>query len=298
MADAAQKGLGDAAAGAGLGASFGGPYGAGIGGVLGGLFGLFSGSDSTPQAPLFSDINLAHDNPQLYQQLQAQQAMVNQAQAAYTSRTRGETAQEQAQYQQMMGQQNQAAGARGMLGTAQGQQAQEAAALNFNNQLNANRMQQQNQLFGNWQSGQQNLTNATQAGLQQTYNAEMVPYQQSIGQAGNQNQMYSGLMSGGLSMLGQGLNSYNNNQTLQQIAAQNGMLPPGFTYGQNGQGVNFQGGQGGGYNAPIPPGVGGGLNQMSPASYQQMMEQNSFNNAFAGNPQTNAYGMMQQGQYQ
>jgi hypothetical protein len=264
--------------------------------VLGGLFGLFSGSDSTPQAPLFSDINLQQDNPELYQQLQAQQAVVNQAQAAYTARTRGETAQEQAQYQQMMGQQNQAAGARGMLGTAQGQQAQEAASLNFNNQLNANRMQQQNQLMGNWQQGQQNLTNATQAGLQQTYNAEMVPYQQAIGQAGNQNQLYSGLVGGGLSMLGQGLNNYNNNQTLQQIAANGGSLPPGFTYGAQGQGVGYQGSNS---NPALPAYVGGGLNQMSPAMYQQQQQIGAFNNAFQPNPQANyAMGMMQQGQYQ
>ena len=232
MASAVQAGLSDAVAGAGAG-SFLGPYGAAIGAGAGGLLGLLFGGSSTPTAPTFSDINLEQDNPTLWAQLQNQQNVVNQIQQLYTQRAQGMTPQEQQQYNQQMGQTGQALAHSGMAGTSQGLAQSNQASQNYLNNIAQRIMQQQQTLGSELTGAQQGLTNATAQGLQQTYNAQMVPYQQAIGQAGNQNQMYNGLFQGGASLLGQYL-GHNTQPPNGGVLPQGyGMGPQGLTAPQN-----------------------------------------------------------------
>lgn len=248
MATGLQAGISDAGAGAGVGSLVGGPYGAAIGGALGFLGGSLFGGSSTPTAPLFSDINLAKDNPTLYAQLQSQQNVVNQLQQLYNQRSTGMTPNEQAELQQSQGQLAGSLASRGMAGTSAGQAAAYGNAIQNQNNVASRIQQQQQQLAQELSGAQSGLTSATQSGLNQTMEGMYAPYNQQLQQGSNQNQMYNGLFQGGLSLLGGALNR-NNIQGMQ--GQSNGMLPQG--YGMGPGGIQFQGGQspyGGGYAMP------------------------------------------------
>jgi phage tail tape-measure protein len=94
---AAQGAIGGAAAGSAFG-----PWGTAIGGALGGTLGFLTGG--TPDAPDYSEIDLARDNPELYRRIKENDALIRQAQQLYDQRRMGETEAEKFQHQQTMSQ--------------------------------------------------------------------------------------------------------------------------------------------------------------------------------------------------
>lgn len=252
MASNIQKGVSGAAGGAGLGMSFGGPVGAGIGAGLGLLGGFLGGSDSDITAPSFADINLAKENPDLFARLQQQESFVNEAKKLYDKRRQGMTPLEDQQMQNQL----KDVGRQTALGGIAG--GSEAYAISANAQRDAqnniaNRIyNEQNGLFQQYGQAQNGLYNNTRSALGDVMGQRMSQLGIQENNLSNSNQMWGGLVNGGLSALGSGYNSYKMAQmpTYNQNPMQS--LPAGASMGAPGQGLQYSGPMSPAWSGPQP----------------------------------------------
>jgi len=236
MSEASNIGTGAAA-----GSAFG-PWGTAIGAGIGALGGLLGFMHHTPQ---YSDIDLAKDNPELYKQIQANQALLAQANAAYQARRSGVTASEQMARSQAMAQTQNGLASQGLLGTSYGL----SSATDQNNKLNASLQdriyQEQLGLMQNAQNQGQTVYNQTKGALDDVMAAKQ-------GQSAQQTGLYSGLMGAGAGLVSSSLTNgqlnTNNANYMNQFSGypsyqqayqvpnyqiqmpQFGAQPPGYNY--------------------------------------------------------------------
>ncbi len=253
MASSGQKALGGASSGAGLGFEIGGPVGGAIGAGLGGLFGLFSGSDPKIVAPTFADIDLAKENPQLYGRLQQQDALIKQAQGLYDQRRQSITPNEDRMYRDYLAQNGRNLQGSGLAGTSDGMALANNAARTYQDQLADRIYKEKLGLFDNLQNASNqgyNMNRQALGDVMQAKNAQMGVNENYLN---NSNQMWSGLFNGGLSALGQGINTANLRE-VPQLPASYGAFPAGYSYGAPGQFISSGGptGVAGPYSANGP----------------------------------------------
>lgn len=258
--------------GAGAGALVGGPMGAGVGASIGGGLGTILGNSGAGdfQSPSFSDINLATENPELYQQIMQLDSVANQAEQQYQQRAQGPTAYENNELNQSrVTSQNQLA-SQGLLGTSAGVSAEEGTQQQVQAQIAQRAAAQQNADLQQALASRQAVVNATAQGQQQVFNPMMtgaqMNYQNALNQSQAQNQFGSGLINGGIAL---GANAYNNAQLASTNQANQYMMANG------GYGV-------------------GGYNPMQPVSQQfaPPMSQNYYGSPTpSGNAANSALGM-------
>ncbi len=186
-----------AVGGAATGAAIGGPYGAAIGAVGGGLYGLFSTTDDYT-SPSFSDINLASENPELYQQVLQLRALQQQAQSAYNARRIGMTDLEQRDLAQGLSNSRDIQSSQGLLGSSVGNSQMADTNARLRGSIANRALQEQGQLFGQLQGATQNAYNGTNQALQEIMAQKMgqsqMNYQQGLAQTqGNTQFIQSGL---------------------------------------------------------------------------------------------------------
>ncbi len=235
MASSGQKALSGAASGAGLGFQIGGPIGAALGGIGGGILGLFSGSDPKIVAPTFADIDLAKENPELYGRLQQQDALIKQAQSLYDQRRQSITPNEDRMYRDYLAQNGRNLQGSGLAGTSDGMALANNAARTYQDQLADRIYKEKLGLFDNLQNTSvrgYDMNRQALGDVMQTKNAQMGVNENYLN---NSNQMWSGLFNGGLSALGQGINTANL-RGVPQLPQTYGPLPPGYSYGVPGMG--------------------------------------------------------------
>lgn len=207
-----------------------GPFSLGllaVGGIAA-IKGLFE-DDPEYTAPSFKDINLAQENPELYQQLLAQNQLLGMLEQQYKARNaeannrRGYTQSENIELGQGLGGIDQQLAERGLLGSGAGVGARAQAEIQMRDAINQRIMQDQmqkqqqanmllnqlmqgrNQQTNNFQQGQNSIMDGRQAQAQARYQGD-VHNQQA------QNQFFNGL-------LGAGLQSYGNQQNMDAMGA-------------------------------------------------------------------------------
>jgi hypothetical protein len=207
MANRLQKSAGLGAQGASLGTMFAPGIGTVIGGGLGALAGLFAGNDKEVTSPLFSDINLQTENPELYNQLQQYKASLDQYQKLYNARAGGILPSEKrAMDQQASSVAEQQAGL-GILGSSQGNRQQAEANAILRDQIAQRAFQEQQGMAGQLASMQGNQYNMTNQALQQAMNARMGQFNNQQADLQSSNQFYGGMLTGGLQGLASGINA-------------------------------------------------------------------------------------------
>lgn len=163
----------------------------------------------TPESPLFSDINLANENPELYQQLQNYQAAIDQAQAAARSRGDGILPSEQRNLDQSLAKLDEQQINLGIAGTEMGNRNRSKAESRLRESIAERAFRERQALEGNVQNLLANKYNMTRAGLQDALSARLGQIQNEQAQAAARNQFYSnlggGLMSAGANLYGTSL---------------------------------------------------------------------------------------------
>lgn len=225
MASRGQKALGTAATGAGIGASVGGPVGAGIGGGLGALFGLFQGDDPEIKVPTFTDIDLARDNPDLFKRLQENEKLLQEARRLYDRRRQGITSEEDRMYKESLADVNRGLVNSGLAGTSDGMMMAARARSEMDAKIAERIAAEELGLLNNLQGATRGMYDLTKDAYAATMAPSLMEYQAAMGDQAAKNQFYSGLFSGGLSMLGQGLNKYD---TMEHQAKLANSRPQGF----------------------------------------------------------------------
>lgn len=208
MAQAWQKGLGGAASGAGIGATVGGPYGAIAGGAIGGLLGLFNGNDSSPSSPLFSDINLARDNPQLWAEIQKNNALISEAQRMYNNRRQGMTYGEKMGLEDALANQRSQQAYQGTLGSSVGVGQQAMLEARLRDSIANRALQEQQALYNQYAQAQGRGYEMTRQGIMDVMGQNQGAYNQARADEQASNQFYGSLLGGGLQMLGGAYNRY------------------------------------------------------------------------------------------
>ncbi len=198
MANKFQKGLGLAGTGAMAGTAIAPGIGTAIGAGAGFLAGQLFGDDPQPEAPLFSDINLQTENPELYAQLMQYDAAIKQAQDAYRARSGGILPQEQRYLDQSLNQQREQQAGLGILGsgTANNQQAQ--MQMQLRDAIAQRAFQEQQAMQQNIQGMMGNRFNMSRQALNDVMQQRMGGYQGEMADQQAGNQFWSGLASGGL----------------------------------------------------------------------------------------------------
>lgn len=223
--------LGGAATGAGTGAMIGGPYGAIIGGAAGGLIGLFSGSDDpeypelslspeTLQSVNFRDIGLDKINPDLYNEIMRNRAIINETNKYLAARGDGNSPLARRRITDSMQQQEERLGGMGLTGTPAGEAMLADARARL--QESASEQAYRDKLLGYQtmsEMGQRGLSNVSNAINSAQQNAQMAHqnaldidklrnaaalgrYQGDLENSTAQNQFNSGLFNSGLQNLG------------------------------------------------------------------------------------------------
>lgn len=198
MASRKQKAISSTVAGAGLGTAILPGIGTAIGGALGGLAGLFSKSDPEVNVPLFSDVSLQRDNPELYNQILRNDAMIQKANDIMKARmkgpTEGERYQEQANLSDLQGR----LGGANLLGSGLGFSLYENAQRRMQADQ-ADRIQRdalgQAQLL---QQAEAQRGQLIRGGLQDAYNAKLGVAQNDQANLEASNGFYGNLLMGGL----------------------------------------------------------------------------------------------------
>lgn len=254
------------AAGAVGGGLIGGPGGALAGASIGaGVGGIFGNSGAGQfQSPAFSDINLATENPELYQQIMQLSQVADQAEAQYQQRAQGPTAYENNELNLARSQSQNQLASQGLLGTSAGLSAEQGTQQQVQAQIAQRAMQQQQMDLQQALASRQAVAQATAQGQQQVFNPMMQQAKMNYGNAQQQsqaqNQLYSGIMQGGIGLAG---NLYNNAQLATQNQANQYMM------------------QNGGYGV-------GGFNPMAPSG--QMMGAQPMSGNYYGSPNLNPAG--------
>lgn len=264
-----------AVGGAATGAAIGGPYGAAIGAIGGGIYGALSTPDDYT-SPSFSDINLANENPELYQNILQLRALQQQAQTAYNARRLGMTDQEQRDLSQGLSNSRDVQSSQGLLGSSVGNSQLADTNARLRGSIANRALQEQGQLYGQLQGATQNSYNATNQALQeimaQKTGGAQLNYQQGLAQTqGNTQFIQSGLNSY------QTANNNANNEAFRQQMLQNSPF-----YGQ------------GGYGGPVYNSLPIANPSMSYNPYSSgtpgVSAQPSLGNYNYGSPNLNGYG--------
>ncbi len=244
MANGLMRGAGGAAQGAAAG-SFFGPLGTGVGAGLGFLGGLFAGDgvDELPPWALspdalksinFSDIDLKTLNPELYEKLLQNNALLDEYSKAYAERRQGLTNQEERRMRDDTLRSENRLGAMGLAGTGQGEAMMadvtaraRDAAMERAYQEKIGLLQGLNQAQGqNFNMSRQAMGDAYGAMVGNRDNAYrgdianrdymMGKFENNQNQQAASNQFWSGLFNNGM----QGLGNLGNMNMQQQFAKQ------------------------------------------------------------------------------
>lgn len=176
---------------------------AGIGMGLAGGIGLLTGD--SPEAPQLSDIDLARDNPELFQELQRLRRLVQQSEAMYNARRAGMSRSEQLDMERQLGGVNERLASQGLLGSSVGASQRAEAEQAMRDALARRVFDESQALYGNMSNMASNAFNATRQGLGDVMNARLAQYQQDMANQTARNQFFSGLMGSGLNLAGTGM---------------------------------------------------------------------------------------------
>jgi len=224
LANKWQKGLGGAGYGAQIGAGvgtivpgIGTLVGGGIGAGVGFLGGLLGGDDEELQSPMFSDINLARDNPELWARIQQNDFQIQAAQRALNSRRAGMTAQEQYGLNDAQSNLGAQQSWRGTLGSSTGVAQQADLEGRLRAQIAERAYKEQLGLMANVQGLHQQQFQDTRAGLQDVMGAMRGQNQNAQAEQTAGNQFWSGGFNSGMNAIG----NMQNQNALESIYGNN-----------------------------------------------------------------------------
>ncbi len=196
-------------------------YGTAIGAGLGFIGGLLGGDDEELQSPMFSDISLARDNPELWARIQQNDLQIQAAQRALDSRRAGMTAQEQYGLNDARSTLGAQQSWRGTLGSSTGVAQQADLEGRLRAQIAERAYKEQLGLMANVQGLHQQQFQDTRAGLQDVMQAMQYGNKNAQAEQIAGNQFWSGGFNSGMNAIG---NMQNQNALESIYSAQ----PPGY----------------------------------------------------------------------